>query len=73
MPEIELENISPEQELVINVIMNEGRLRAYEEILRNLEQEHFATATEDPYYAYYIEHVMKVIKERYDELAKEVE
>ena len=72
MPEIELENISPEQELVINVIMNEGRLRAYEEILRNLERERYANGTEDPYYAYYIEHVIEVIKKRYDELSAEV-
>lgn len=72
MPKISMENLTPEQALVIEVFMNEGKLRAYEELLAYFEEEYFRTATEDPYYGYYVKYVIDKINERYQPLADEV-
>jgi hypothetical protein len=73
MPKINIEDMTSEQQVVIQVLINEGRLQAYEELLEEFEKEHMATATEDPYYGYYIKHVIKRIHELYDPLVRETE
>jgi hypothetical protein len=64
MSKITLDNLTEDQELVIKVILNEGRLQAYEELLAYFEKEYQATATEDPYYGYYVKYVIEVLQER---------
>lgn len=73
MPKINIEGMTPEQQAVIEVLINEGKMQAYEELLEYLEREHFAAGQEDPYYAYYVKHLIQVVHDRYDPLAKEVE
>lgn len=73
MPKIAIEDMTPEQQVVIQVLINEGKLQAYEELLEELEKEHFAAASEDPYYAYYVKHLIDRIHQKYDPLMKEVE
>lgn len=68
MPKIELENLTPEQEAVIEVIINEGKMQAYEELLEYFTQEYNASATEDPYYGYYVKYVIEEITKRYEPL-----
>lgn len=73
MPKISIEDMTPEQELVIQALIREGRMQAYEELLEYLEREHFAAGQEDPYYAYYVKHLIEIVHERYDPLVKETE
>lgn len=73
MPKITIEDMTPEQQVVIQILINEGKMQAYEELLEEFEREHFAIATEDPYYAYYIKHVIGRLHELYDPLARETE
>jgi hypothetical protein len=46
--------------------------RGYEAALHDLhdefEKEHYSVATEDPYYAYYIKHVLNVIRKKINPL-----
>ena len=73
MPKIALEDITPEQGVVIEVFLNEGKMQAYEELLEYLEKEYFIANAEDPYYAYYVKHLIEIVHERYDPLVKETE
>jgi hypothetical protein len=73
MPKITIEDMTPEQQVVIQVLINEGKMQAYEELLEEFEKEHFSVATEDPYYAYYIKHVISRIHELYDPLSRDTE
>jgi hypothetical protein len=73
MPKITIEDMTPEQQVVIQVLINEGKMQAYEELLEDLEKEHYLASAEDPYYAYYIKHVIERIHKLYDPLAKDVE
>lgn len=73
MPKIALEDITPEQAVVIEVFLNEGKMQAYEELLEYLEKEYFIANAEDPYYAYYVKHLIEIVHERYDPLVKETE
>jgi hypothetical protein len=73
MPKITIEDMTPEQQVVIQVLINEGKMQAYEELLDDFEKEHFAVATEDPYYAYYIKHVIDKIRALYEPLSRDTE
>lgn len=73
MPKITIEDMTPEQQAVIQVLVNEGKMQAYEELLESLEREHFSAGQEDPYYAYYVKHLIDIVHERYDPLVKETE
>ena len=73
MPEIILEDLSDAHAAVINSFITEGKLRAYEEILFELERENMANKTEDPYYGYYIEYIINKINEKYLPLKQSVE
>lgn len=73
MPRISIEDMTPEQQLVIQVLVNEGKMQAYEEILEELEQEHYAAGTEDPYYAYYVKHLIERVQAKYEPLSRETE
>lgn len=73
MPKISIEDMTPEQQVVIQVLVNEGKMQAYEELLEYLEKEHYAAGTEDPYYGYYVKHLIEVVRERYDPMVKETE
>ncbi len=64
MSKITLDNLTEDQELVIKVILNEGRLQAYEELLAYFDKEYHATASEDPYYGYYVKYVLDILRER---------
>ena len=72
MPKIVLDNFTPEQQVVLEALMFEGTLRGYEEILSALEHEYALSFGEDPYYGYYIKHVIDLIKEKYEDLSKQV-
>ena len=73
MPKITIENMTLEQQAVIEVLVNEGKMQAYEELLQYLEKEYFIANAEDPYYAYYVKHLIEIVHERYDPLVKETE
>lgn len=66
MPKISLDDLTPEQEVVIVALITEGKLQAYEELLDHFTKEYALAAPEDPYYAYYIKHVIEEIKKRYE-------
>ena len=68
MPEINLDNLTAEQELVVDLLLNNGRLLAYEDLLEFFTKEYEATATEDPYYGYYVKHVIETIHDKYEQL-----
>jgi len=73
MPKISIEDMTPEQQLVIEVLVNEGKLQAYEELLDYFNREYFEAASQDPYYGYYVKYVIEEIQKRYEPLAKAVE
>lgn len=73
MPKIVLENLPPAEAAAIEAVMNEGKMQAYEELLQYLEREHYLANAEDPYYAYYVKHLIDIVHERYDPLAQAVE
>lgn len=68
MPKISLDDLTPDQEVVIVALITEGKLQAYEELLEYFIKEHAIATPEDPYYAYYVKHVIEQIKERYEPL-----
>jgi hypothetical protein len=73
MPRVILEDMTPEQDAVVWAFINEGKMQAYEELIKEFEIEHFSVATEDPYYAYYIKHVIGRLHELYDPLVRDTE
>lgn len=73
MPKFEVDNLSPEQKLIVDIFIFEGVLRGYEEIIAALTHEYALSQGEDPYYGYYIKHVIDLVEERYQSLKKEVE
>lgn len=73
MSEISLDDLTPDQEVVVAAFITEGKLQAYEELLEYFTKEHALVAPEDPYYAYYVKHVIEQIKERYEPIKSSVE
>lgn len=73
MPKITIEDMTPEQQVVVQILINEGKMQAYEELLEELEHEHLAIGTEDPYYAYYVKHIIDMVREKYEPLNRETE
>lgn len=71
MKEFVLENLTQEQEIVVKAFLNEGMLRAYEELLAYFEKEYNQTAAEDPYYGYYVKYVIEILQERIGLLTSE--
>lgn len=72
MPKISIENMTPEQQLVIEVLINEGKLQAYEELLEHFRKEYHSVGSEDPYYGYYVKYVIEELEKRYSPLAEAV-
>lgn len=68
MPKIVLDNLNEEQQAAVESFIFEGKLRGYEEVLSALEHEYVLSFGEDPYYGYYIKHVIDIISEKYIEL-----
>lgn len=64
--EIDTEKFSEEQKLVIDVLINEGRLRENEEILDMLTADLYTNKGEDPYFEYAVRAIAQKIKERYN-------
>lgn len=73
MPTIELDNLDEVSAAIVNAFINEGKLRAFEELIELFEKEYFATAAEDPYYGYYVKFVIQKINELYLPLKESVE
>jgi hypothetical protein len=73
MPTIVLENMDDAVRATVEAFINEGKLQAYEELLATLNKELYANATEDPYYEYYIQHVIDKINERYIPMKESVD
>lgn len=73
MPIIEIDNLTESQKIVAEMFIFEGVLRGYEEIIAALNHEHHLSMGEDPYYGYYIKHVIDLVQEKYDALSKQVE
>lgn len=72
MPKIEIEKLTDSQKVVAEMFIFEGVLRGYEEVLEGLEHEYNLSMGEDPYYGYYVKHVIDLVREKYDALNKEV-
>lgn len=68
MPEIILDNLTKEQALVAEIFINEGKIQAFEELLKVFEEEHHRTASEDPYYGYYVKYVIDILQEKISKL-----
>jgi hypothetical protein len=66
MKTINLDPLTPEQKVVVEMVINEGIMRGYEDILTMLEAERFKTASEDPYYGEYVKLILDMISERYN-------
>jgi hypothetical protein len=66
MKTINLDPLTPEQKVVVEMVINEGMMRGYEDILTMLEAERFKTASEDPYYGEYVKLIFDMISERYN-------
>jgi hypothetical protein len=66
MKTINLDPLTPEQKVVVEMVINEGMMRGYEDILTMLEAERFKTASEDPYYGEYVKLILDMISERYN-------
>lgn len=73
MASIVLENLTTEQKLVVDILVNEGKLQAYEELLEYFNKEYNMTASEDPYYGYYVKYVIETLQERVTLLGNSVE
>ncbi len=73
MPKITIDNMTPEQQAVIEVLVNEGKMQAYEELLDYFNREYAESAAQDPYYGYYVKYVIEEIEKRYQPLSKAVE
>ncbi len=73
MPKITIDNMTPEQQAVIEVLVNEGKMQAYEELLDYFNREYAESAVQDPYYGYYVKYVIEEIEKRYQPLSKAVE
>jgi 16S rRNA G527 N7-methylase RsmG len=73
MASVVLDNLTTEQKLVVDILVNEGKLQAYEELLEYFNKEYHLTATEDPYYGYYVKYVIELLQERATQLGKDVE
>lgn len=64
MESVVLENLSAEQKLIVDILINEGKLQALEELLDFFNKEYYVSAKEDPYYAYYVKYVIEIIQKR---------
>lgn len=73
MAKISLDDVSPEQYQILNAFINEGKIRGYEEVAAIFEREYMESATEDPYYGYYVKHVLDIINSKLAELLKAVD
>lgn len=71
MQKIELTNLTEEQTLVVDVLINEGKLRALEDLLQTFQEEYSRTATEDPYYGYYVKHIIETLEKKISNLSNE--
>lgn len=69
MPKIPLGELSEAQQLVADIFINEGKLRAYEELLAIFNLEFGDVGDTDPYYAYYVKYVIDKINSKYQPLA----
>jgi len=67
MISIELDNLTPEQEIVVASLVREGMLTAYDKVISVFVKEFNETATEDPHFSYYVKHVIKVVQELAEE------
>ncbi len=64
--ELDESSFSEEQRLIIDVLINEGRMREREEILDMLNAEVYTIKGEDPYYEYAVKAVAEKIRNRND-------
>ena len=71
MQKIELDNLTDDQALVASIFINEGKLQAFEELIEAFEEEYFRTATEDPYYGYYVKYIIDTLKEKVSKLTND--
>ena len=67
MISIELDNLTPEQEIILAALVREGMLTAYDKVISIFTKELNETATEDPHFSYYAKHVIKVVQELAEE------
>lgn len=62
MINLDLDNLTPEQEIVVASLVHEGMLTAYDKLISIFIKEFNETATEDPHFAYYSKHVIQTIQ-----------
>lgn len=67
MISLELNDLTPEQEIVVASLVREGMLTAYDKIISIFVKEFNEVATEDPHFAYYSKHVIEVVQELIEE------
>ena len=67
MISLDLDNLTPEQEIVVASLVREGMLTAYDKVISIFVKEFNETSTEDPHFAYYSKHVIQVVQELIEE------
>jgi hypothetical protein len=73
MKNIVLENLTEEQKVVIDILIREGKLQAYEELRDSFEAEYNLSAPEDPYYAYYVKYVVEMLQSRINSIIEDAD
>lgn len=71
MKTINLDNLTPEQKDIVQMVINEGMMRGYEDVISMFEKEHFKTSAEDPYYGYYVKFILDMVVDRYNQFKLE--
>jgi hypothetical protein len=71
MEVVTINNLTPEQEAVIRMFLNEGKLQAYDELREHFTAELNKITPEDSQHGAYIEYVIEEIKKRFNELVGE--
>jgi hypothetical protein len=70
MEVVTINNLTPEQEAVIEMFLNEGKLQAYDELRNHFAQELAKITPEDAHHGAYIEYVIEEINNRFNLLVK---
>lgn len=68
MPTIKLEGLTDQQVFVANIFINEGKVQALEDLLKEFDEDYFKTAPEDPHYAYYLKHTIDMLRDKISKL-----
>ena len=71
METISITNLTPQQETVVLLLINEGKMQAYDELQKHFTQELHKIAPDDSNHGAYIEYVIEEITKRLKALTGE--